>query len=484
MLFSSIRYLVFLTITVLLYYLIPHRFRLILLLASSLYFYASWNPRSMIWLLSITAASYIAGLLLSRTEDIRKRRMITVISAGGILSILLVFKYLSFFLKQFFRAADILGIDSLSAIKSSADSLSFAAPIGISFYTFMALSYVFDVSRRKIAPTDNIGHYGFSIAFFPHLLEGPIDRPGDLLQQIAKKHDFDYDSFCHGLALFLFGAFKKVVIADRLTLLVDTVFNNVHDYTGQAFWVASVFYTFQIYCDFSGYTDMALGSAELLGFKLTENFKRPYLATSISDFWRRWHISLSRWFRDYIYIPLGGNRCSETRWAINVLVVFLISGLWHGASWTFIFWGLFHGLCQVIGKYKSKISSRIFHNETLPLKIFRILVTFLIVNILWVLFRANSFHDFLVICKRSFSLSPDFSIFKLGAGKGDVLLSLLLIAFVILTDVISELKGGYRFLQGFPVIVRRGLYMICIFTILLFGIYGSLSADSFIYFTF
>ena len=482
MLFSSIRYLLFLTINVLLYYILPDRHRLYLLLASSLYFYCAWDPFSVIWLLAITVISYRAGLSLSRSDDPLKRKRITALSAGSILFILFIFKYLDFILLRAINAAGALGVhlsaDTVTGI------LSIAAPIGISFYTFQSLGYIFDVFRGRTEASRDAVKYALSIAFFVHIMQGPIDRSDNLLPQLDEHHDFEYDRFCHGMAIFLFGAFKKVVIADRLAILVNTVYGNVRDYRGQAFWIASVFYTFQIYCDFSGYTDMALGSAELMGFRLPENFRRPYLATSVTDFWRRWHISLSRWFRDYVYIPLGGNRCSEARWALNVLIVFLISGLWHGTAWAFIIWGLLHGLCQVIGKYKARLSSRIFPTEHLWLRCFRIAVTFLIVNLLWIPFRVNSFEDLTLIFRRLFQFTPKLRIDSLGMVKEDFRLSLVLILFVILTDAVSERTSVYGLLQKLPVLVRRGLYMLCIFAIILFGVYGSLSAESFIYFNF
>ena len=482
MLFSSIRYVVFLTVNVLLYYMLPYRHRPYLLLASSIYFYAAWDPFSVLWLLAVTAISYSAGRSLSRCHSPLKRKKITVLSAGCILFILFVFKYLDFLLLQVIHAAGAFGLHLSSG--TGTGFLSVAAPIGISFYSFQALGYIFDVSGGKTEASRDPVRYALSIAFFVHILQGPIDRSGLLLPQLDERHDFEYDSFCHGLAIFLFGAFKKVVIADRLAILVNTVYGNVNDYRGQAFWIASVFYTFQIYCDFSGYTDMALGSAELMGFRLSENFRRPYLATSVTDFWRRWHISLSRWFRDYVYIPLGGSRCSERRRDLNVMIVFLISGLWHGAAWAFIIWGLLHGLCQVIGRYKARLSSRIFPDEHMWLRCFRTAVTFLIVNLLWIPFRVNSFRDLSVIFGRLFALTPGFRIDSLGMVKEDFFLSLLLILFVILTDVISETKGGYNTLMKLPVFLRRSLYMLCIFVIILFGVYGSLSAESFIYFTF
>ena len=488
MLFTSFRYFVFLTIIVVLYYAVPKRLRLPLLLAASVYFYAIWDPFSVVWLLMVTVISYLAGIILSQTQDEQKRKQITALSVGSILLILIAFKYKDILISRIRSVADAHGLLPSSYATDSKRLLAAAVPVGLSFFTFQALGYIFDVAKDKTKASWDFGKYALFISFFPHILQGPIDRSDNLLPQLDEEHPFDYESFSHGLVMILFGAFKKVVIADRLALVVNTVFGKLGSYSGQAYWVAMIFYAFQIYCDFSGYTDMALGSAELMGFRLPVNFKRPFLATSVSDFWKRWHISLSSWFRDYLYFPLGGSRVSEARWAFNVMVVFMVSALWHGTAWTFLLWGFMNGLCQVIGKYKNKLLASVFGDGygdgSRLLHCLRVAITFLIVVLLMIPFRANSLGDLKVIIKGFLRLMPDFSIYKLGAGKEDVRFSIILIFFVIISDVISETIGGYKLLQKMPVLVRRVLYMACVFVILLFGVYGSLTTDSFIYFRF
>ena len=488
MIFTSFRYLIFLTITVVLYYAVPIRMRLPLLLIASLYYYAVWDPFSVVWLLVIIVISYLAGIILSQTQDERKKMQITTLSAGSILLVLIAFKYKDIVITRILNTADTHGLMPSSYASDSKRLLAAAVPVGLSFFTFQALGYIFDVAKDKTKVSWDFGKYALFISFFPHIMQGPIDRTDNLLSQMDEVHTFDYEKYNHGLAMILFGAFKKVVIANRIAILVDTVYGKVGEYSGQAYWVAAVFFAFQIYCDFSGYTDMALGSAELMGFRLPVNFKRPFLATSVSDFWRRWHISLSNWFRDYLYFPLGGSHVSEARWVFNVMVVFLVSGLWHGTAWTFLLWGFLNGLCQVIGKYKNKLFAGVFGDgygdRSRLFHCVRVAITFLILVLLFIPFRANSLGDLNVIRNGFFRLMPEFSIYHLGAGREDVNFSILLILFVIVTDVISETIGGYTLLQKMPVLVRRVLYMACVFVIILFGVYGSLTSDSFIYFRF
>ena len=479
---NSMQYLLFFPLTVALYYITPGRLRWLVLLMASYFFYACWNVELIIWLAIITIVSYGAALLIEKKKKPASKKSVLVVSVLGILSILFVFKYLNFTLEQ------ISSLNRIAGMNIHFEKVKWALPVGISFYSFMALGYLFDVYREKIRVTKHPGKYALFLSFFPHIAQGPIDRAALLLPQFDAVHKFDYELVKRGLLLILWGAFKKMVIADRLAMLADTVFNNVSAYSGQAFWIASVFYTFQIYCDFSGYTDMALGSANVMGFHLYPNFKFPYLATSVTDFWRRWHISLTSWFRDYIYIPLGGNRVSETRWALNVMIVFLISGLWHGASWTFILWGGLHGLCQLIGKYKNRITDKFFGTKSGILKyltdILNIFTTFFIVNFLWSLFRANSMQDWLLIFSRLTVPMKSFNVFKLGMQKEDFIFSIVLIALLMILEYLHTKTDLYVFLQNRPLPVRWSVYMAGIFIVIMFGVYGTLSASSFIYLQF
>ena len=479
---NSIHYLAFFPLTVAIYYMIPKRFQWAVLLLASYYFYACWTIELVFWLALITITSYGAAFLIHKEETPQTKKRLLVVAVTGVLAVLFAFKYTNFALEQISAMVSFIGMPVQFA------KVKWALPVGISFYTFMALGYLFDVYHQKIPVAKHLGKYALFISFFPHIAQGPIDRAASLLPQFDVVHKFDYELVKKGLLLILWGAFKKMVIADRLAMLVDTVFNGVSVYSGQAFWIASVFYTFQIYCDFSGYTDMALGSANVMGYQLTPNFNFPYLATSVVDFWRRWHISLTSWFRDYVYIPLGGNRVSELRWAINVMIVFLISGLWHGASWNFILWGGFHGLCQLIGKYKSKFTNIFLESNSeffLKLvKVANVLITFLIVNFLWTLFRANSIEEWLEMFRKLFVPMKNFNVFKLGMQKEDFVFSIVLLVLLVILEYLHTKTDLYAFIQKQSLPVRWTVYMAGILTVILFGVYGTLSANSFIYFQF
>ncbi len=484
MTFCSINYLFFFPITILLYYMFPKRYQLSILLLASYFFYACWNVKLIFWLVLLTVVSYISAILLDNNTKKKEpftKKLIIGVSVGVILLPLFVFKYFNFTLEQISFLSNAVGMSI------HFEKVNWMLPVGISFYTFMALGYIFEVYYGRIQATKSLEKYALFISFFPHIAQGPIDRATLLLPQFDIEHKFDYDLIKKGLLLFLWGALKKMVIADRLAILVDTVFNNVTAYSGQAFWIASVFYTFQIYCDFSGYTDMAIGSANVFGYHLCPNFNFPYLATSVADFWRRWHISLTNWFRDYIYIPLGGNRVSGIRWALNVMIVFLISGLWHGASWTFIIWGGAHGLCQLIGKYKNKLTEKFITCTEISsnfIKGANIFVTFLIVNFLWSLFRANSIQDWLVIFNRLAVPMKNFDAFKLGMQKEDFIFSIILIVVLMLVEYLHSKNDLYAFIQNRSLPVRWTVYMTGIFIVILFGVYGTLNTNSFIYFAF
>ena len=479
MVFTSVQYMLFLPCVTLAYWLLPLKARWPLLLAASYFFYAFVTPSFAIWLAVVTAITYLGGVLLDKYAEKKRKKWILFFSAGIVLGILFVFKYLNFTIEQ------INAVLGWSGSQTALSSVSLVMPLGLSFFTFQALGYLFDVAKGKRPAEKHLGKYALFIAFFPHLSQGPIDRSDHLLPQLHERHSFDPEMATHGLVLILFGVFKKIVIADRLALLVNEVFNNVGAYSGQAFWLGSIFYTFQIYCDFSGYTDIALGSAELLGYRLQENFKRPYLATSVADFWRRWHLSLSRWFRDYLYIPLGGNRVSAARWALNVMIVFAVSGIWHGAAWTFIIWGLLHGFFQIVGKFKTeKITSRIVKKDSWLIHGLRVCVTFFLINLLWIVFRANSLQDLVSIFGKFFAWMPELTLTGFGISYQEMIFSFALIGLVILSDILDETIGCYALLRRMPLPVRWLLYLCALYGVILFGVYGSLSASSFIYFNF
>lgn len=333
MLFNSFAYAIFLPIVFALYWLLPHKYRWALLLVASYYFYMSWNVKYVGLILFTTIASYVAALLMEKYENKKAKKIVLLATAVLCLGVLFFFKYFNFV------SSSVAELLSLISIQFSPLTLKLLLPVGISFYTFQTLSYVIDVYRGDVKAEHHFGYYATFISFFPQLVAGPIERTENLLPQIKAQHTFDYEQATYGLKLMAWGFFKKIVIADSLSVYVSKVYNAPQSFEGFALILATVFFTFQIYCDFSGYSDIAIGTAKLMGINLMTNFKSPYFSTSIKEFWSRWHISLSTWFRDYVYIPLGGNRVSKVRHALNLLITFLVSGLWHGANWTFVLWG-------------------------------------------------------------------------------------------------------------------------------------------------
>lgn len=334
MLFNSWQFGIFLPIVFGLYWALPQKHRWALLFLASYWFYMSWNVKYVVLILFTTIISYFAAILLERFRSRNAiKKLILFLTLLACLGVLFVFKYFNFFSESLAFMAGKIGLQLHPM------TLKLLLPVGISFYTFQTLSYVIDVYRGSVRAEKHFGIYATFISFFPQLVAGPIERTSNLLPQIKGEHVFDYDQAMYGARLMLWGFFKKLVIADNLALFADKVFNDVYSYTGFSLLLATFFFTIQIYCDFSGYSDIARGAAKLFGIELMENFKSPYFASSIHEFWSRWHISLSTWFRDYVYIPLGGNRVSKIRHNINLLITFLVSGLWHGANWTFVIWG-------------------------------------------------------------------------------------------------------------------------------------------------
>ena len=474
--FNSIEYMIFLPLIVILYYLMPYKYRWLLLLSGSYFFYMCWNIKYSLLMLTSTVITFASGLLIDYAKTIKWKKIWVAISFCSNLGILFFFKYYNFAVDSLIQVFDAFGIGV------TIPNFEVLLPVGISFYTFQALSYTVDVYRGALKPTKHFGKYALFVSFFPQLVAGPIERTPNLLAQFDEEHDFDYDMAKRGFFLLLFGLFKKIVIADRLAILVDTVYSNVESYSGQAYWIAAFFFTFQIYCDFSGYSDMAIGSANILGYRLMKNFNAPYLAKSIAEFWRRWHISLSTWFRDYLYIPLGGSRVSFSRWCMNTMIVFLVSGLWHGANWTFVIWGVLHGVWQIIGRLKNNLLKKKYDNTFFH--VVSVLITFMLVNFAWIFFRANTVSDAITICRGLFVKMDNFDILALGLGKADVVLSILLILLLYVTDIISSRHDIYGKIQSFVLPVRWAVYLCGIFFIIFFGIYGELSAGSFIYFQF
>ncbi len=384
MLFNSFSYAIFLPIVFILYWLLPHKYRWLLLFIASYYFYMSWNIKYVVLILFTTFVSYLSAILVEQQDTKKKKKFILTVTALLCLGVLFFFKYFNFV------SESIVSVLSLFSIKLHPLTLKLLLPVGISFYTFQTLSYVIDVYRGDIKAEKHFGYYATFIAFFPQLVAGPIERTSNLLPQIKAKHEFDYNKATYGLKLMAWGFFKKMVIADGLSTYVSAIYDALFKFKGFSLLLATLFFAIQIYCDFSGYSDIAIGSAKLLGIDLMTNFKSPYFSQSIKEFWSRWHISLSTWFKDYIYIPLGGNRVSKLRCSFNLIVTFLASGLWHGANWTYVIWGGIHGLGQAIENLllpKGKLKSKGF------IKFIRIVLVFIFVSFTWIFFVSNTLAD-------------------------------------------------------------------------------------------
>jgi alginate O-acetyltransferase complex protein AlgI len=386
MLFNSLDYLNFFVAVVWLYFVLSHRYRVWLLLAASYVFYMWWKPSYAVLILASTLVDYLAGLRIAATSSAQSRRAWLWFSLVTNLGMLFTFKYWGFF----WRGVEDLGVPI------AMPALDVLLPIGISFYTFQSLAYTIDVYRNEQEPERHFGRFALYVAFFPQLVAGPIERASRLLPQIDREKQLDWARVGSGLQRICWGLFKKMVIADRLAIYVDSIWADPSGHGAAAHLLAAYAFTFQIYCDFSGYTDIAIGSARVLGFDLVENFRRPFFAASTREFWRRWHISLSTWLRDYLYVSLGGSRRGITRTYANLLITMLLGGLWHGASWTFVLWGAVHGLLLVAGRASEGLRDALWHRLG-ALEVLRrplgIAITFHIVVAAFAIFRAPAVAD-------------------------------------------------------------------------------------------
>jgi len=429
------------------------------------------KPEYIILIMASTFINYIAGIGIGSSNIQKRKNIFLGISLFSNLGLLFGFKYFNFF------SDSLRAILQQFSIQLNPITLKILMPVGISFYTLQCLSYTIDVYRGEIKPERHLGYFAVYISFFPKLLLGPIERAKNLLPQFYEKHYFDYKRVTDGLKLMLWGFFKKVVIADQLAISVNMVFDNIQDYTGTPLILATLFFAFQIYCDFSGYSDIAIGSAQIMGIRMMDNFNRPYFSRSISEFWRRWHISLSSWFKDYLYIPLGGNRVSVPRWYVNLLIVFIVSGLWHGANWTFIVWGALHGFYLIF-----EIITKPFKNRLLQItwmvrspklvQVLEIGFTFTLINIGWIFFRANSLSDALYVFANIFrGLSFNLLESGLGLGRLDFAYIFGIIGFMELIHLLQGRTQIRPFLSDKPVLLRWGIYVTMIVLILLFGVF-------------
>lgn len=496
MLFNSIEFLLFFPAVVLTYYLIPGKLRIYWLLVASYVFYMGYNPQYALLLLFSTFVTFASGLLIARAkrraseERRRKAGKIWVILCLTInLSILFFFKYFDFAVENLNA---LFGAFGVRQIHPSFDVL---LPVGISFYIFQALSYTLDVYRGDVKVEHNFFRYAAFVSFFPQLVAGPIERSSNLLRQFEKPKAFSFQNVRDGLMMMIWGFFQKIVIADRAAIFVNQVFNYPAYYGGVEVLVAMVLFAVQIYCDFAGYSNIAVGAAQVMGFDLMRNFKRPYFSASVAEFWRRWHISLSSWFRDYLYIPLGGNRRGTARKYVNLMIVFLVSGLWHGSAWTFIIWGGLNGLYQVIGAATKPLRQRVMkrlhmRTETFSHRLLQILITFFLIDVSWIFFRANSISDAFLLLRNLFVFNPwvlvDGSLLNMGLSGTEWLV--LIAAILVLFAVGLMQEKGISLRQSLnrqEMWLRFSMVAGAILAVLIFGVYGpDFDASAFIYFQF
>jgi D-alanyl-lipoteichoic acid acyltransferase DltB (MBOAT superfamily) len=483
MLFNSIDFAIFLPVVLIAYWgFLNKNLKLqnFLILVSSYIFYAWWDWRFLFLIILSTVVDFIVAKFVYKSNDEFSRKFFLLVSFVFNIGLLFYFKYYNFFLDSFLTAFSFFGR------KLDISSLSIVLPVGISFYTFQTLSYTIDVYRKKLTPSKDFIAFSAFVSFFPQLVAGPIERATNLLPQFVKTRSFNYSKAIDGLRQILWGLFKKVVIADNCAEYVNQIFNNSDEYSGSVLFLGAFFFAFQIYGDFSGYSDIAIGTARLFGFHLMMNFNFPYFSRDISEFWRRWHISLTTWFRDYIYIPLGGSRgglCLRIR---NVLIIFIISGIWHGANFTFIFWGIVHAIffipLLVFNKNRKYVNTVVGGNGN-PIKlsdILSILITFTLVVLAWIAFRADNIGHAFSIYSKIFSFSF-FSIPRGGLGLGVVFVMFLVIVFLIVEWFGRFYQFGIQnFGKNWPKIYRWIFYYVLILSILFFG--GN--KQEFIYFQF
>ena len=493
MLFNSAQFLLFFPIVVMLYFILPKAIRNYWLLVASYYFYMCWNPKYILLLMASTLVTYISGLLIEHVKKLeidekgKTIRKNWVVAASFILNIglLFYFKYTNFAIETLTSVCASFGVEL------SIPAVDIVLPVGISFYVFQALSYTMDVYRDEIYAEKNIFRYALFVSFFPQLVAGPIERSKNLLRQLATPGEFNYEQVRSGLLTMLWGFFLKLVIADRAAVLVNTVYNDIESYKGYPLILASVLFALQIYCDFMSYSLIAKGAARVIGYKLMDNFNMPYFATSIKDFWRRWHISLSSWLRDYLYIPLGGNRKGKIRKYFNVILTFFVSGLWHGAAFTFIIWGLLHGTYQILEELLKPVGDKLLallkiRDDNKVLYGLKVIVTFIFADAAWVFFRANSVTDAFYVFKNALASSningTQIEFWSLGL---DMRNTLMLAGATLILFVSSVIKQRdivlVDWVSSKNAVVRYAFYWGC----LVFIIFSmDIGGQEFIYFQF
>ena len=490
MLFVSLKFVIFFSVVATLYYLLPHSYRRWFLLAASSVFYMAYFPAYIAVLISVIAIGYFSAILIDRSYGrARKAWLVAGISATTLL--LLAFKYVGFFVGSLAGAARLFHWSCPAAVPN------ILLPLGLSFQTLQSMGYMIEVYRKKQGLERNFGYYALFVMFFPIVSAGPIERAQNMLHQFREEHFFSYSLVTGGIKLMMWGVFKKVVVADRLAILVSTVYGNPRGYIGLPLILATLFFSFQIYCDFSGYSDIAIGAAQVLGFRLMDNFNRPYQAASIPEFWHRWHISLSTWFRDYVYIPLGGNRVSRPRWHFNLFITFLLSGLWHGANSTFLAWGTLHCCYYCFGAWTSPLRERLvalsrLYRRPVLLRTLQVGTTFCLVSFAWIFFVSKSMDDAFYVVSHLFVRSPNSSQYvymknllfmnSLGIDPVQFVLAFLFVLFLLLFYLFQKHEGMRALFAGRPLLLRWGLYYVLIMAVLLFGVFDK--PQAFLYFRF
>ena len=500
MVFNSFEFFVFFPVVAVVYYTLPSAWRRWFLLAASYYFYMCFKPEYVIILLVSTLIDYFLGIRMGESKSPTGRKRLLILGLVHNLGLLAALKYLDFFNESL--AALLNSVNILYNVKG----LEFLAPVGISYYTFKKVSYLLDVYRENQAPEKNIGNFALYVAFFPAIVSGPIDRAGKLIPQFLEKHGFDYRRVTDGLKLMAWGFFKKLVIADRLAGFVNKVYDKPTGYEGLSLIMATVYFSLQIYCDFSGYTDIARGAAKVLGFEMMENFNRPYFSKSIVEFWKRWHISLSTWLMDYLFLPVAYSVSRKIKqptlllwkaesWAYitGIIVTMVLCGLWHGVGWTFILWGTLHGVFLAISfatkKTRKTIAKKLhIKKRSLLRQAFQVVFTFAIVSFAWIFFRANSLADAWYIIthlfsgwSKVFSLSGLFEAFHFGLLKKELAVAFISTGMLVLVDMLRKDLTFEQFLAERRVIVRWSIYVLLLVWILTFSDAGS---EAFIYFRF
>lgn len=489
MLFNSLKFLIFFPIVTLVYFLIPQRVKYLWLLAASYYFYMCWNPEYAILIAISTVITWLSGVFIDKGKTPLARKLTVAASFTINLAILFYFKYFYFTMDNINALRAFMHLD---ALKPRFDVI---LPVGISFYTFQALSYTVDVYRGDVEPEKNPLKYALFVSFFPQLVAGPIERSKNLLSQVNAEHHFDYNRARCGLLVMLWGFFLKLVIADRAAIVVNTVYNDMSNFTGVQLAAATVCFAVQIYCDFESYSTIAKGAARVMGFELMDNFHQPYFSCSIAEFWRNWHISLSTWFKDYLYIPLGGNRKGSVRKYMNLMIVFLVSGLWHGASWNFVIWGAVHGMYQVVGGITANFR-RFFcavlgiDRDTAQYRWFQRIITSALVTFAWIFFRSADLTQSVAVIKSIFTNFAPWSLYNGGLCAMGLDISNIAVLFaaaaVLFCVSVAKSRGEITgYIENMHVFARWPIYFGLLFSVLIFGIYGpQFSAAQFIYFQF